>query len=245
MHRGKGGGHAGRWFRNYGVRRMNVKLVIISIALLLIGCVILAMNFDPPTRTARLQPVGSTQGLSETMTKALAPCDDFEAMPRPKPGDWLAEHVEKGQTFAQFTKSRPNRPDKTRDKVYLQPLGSFPKDPNGFLERLRRYATCFFAMPVKVLPPLSIRESTFRVHDLSAVAFDGPEVISPVIIVGDAMSLVPGPQVTVQQTKRAIQMERPNPVLLDGLVSVKAETHIIYSRPEVKLCRKVLREKHR
>jgi len=122
-----------------------------------------AMNFKPPTASERLKAIGPTKELSENLRKALEPGGDFEAIPIPKPDDWLAVHRETGQNFAQFVKSKPNRPDKIRKKIYLQPLGKFPEDkiplPKGILrmtERLREYAGAYFAMEVEVLPGLTL-----------------------------------------------------------------------------------------
>lgn len=83
------------------------------------------MNFKRPTTAERIKAIGigSTKGLPETLRKTLTPSDDFEPIPIPKPGDCLAEHHENGQTFDGFAKSTSNRPDKTRNKIYLQPSG--------------------------------------------------------------------------------------------------------------------------
>jgi len=115
-----------------------------------------AMNFKPPTASERLKAIGSTKELSENLRKALEPGGDFEAIPIPKPDDWLAVHRETGQNFAQFVKSMPNRPDKIRKKIYLQPLGEFPEGKIPLAERLREYAGAYFAMEVEVLPGLTL-----------------------------------------------------------------------------------------
>jgi len=94
------------------------------------------MNFKPPTEEERLRAIGSTKGLSETLKKALEPGVDFEPIPIPKPGDWLAEHPETGQSFDDFVRSKPNQPDKSRCKIYLQPLGEFPKGQIALVETL-------------------------------------------------------------------------------------------------------------
>lgn len=118
-----------------------------------------ATNFKPPDSAERLRAIGSTEGLPETLRKALEPVAGFEAVPIPKPGDWLAEHREDGQSFDDFVRSRPNRPDKTRNKIYLQPLEDFPKGQTSMLERLQDYAAAYFAMEVKVLPRLALSDS--------------------------------------------------------------------------------------
>ena len=75
----------------------------------------------------------------------------FEPMPKPSPSDWLANHPEKGQTFEDFVRSRPNKPDSLHRVIYLQPLGSFELGP------LREFTEAFFMMPVVVRPPLDLK----------------------------------------------------------------------------------------
>ena len=96
------------------------------------------MDFKPPGATERLRAIGSTRGLPETLRLALDPGSDFEPIPAPKPGDWLAVHQEPGQTFDDFARSHPNKPDGTRNKIYPQPVGRFPKDQSPGVERLKK-----------------------------------------------------------------------------------------------------------
>ena len=133
-----------------------MRSIIFPITILLVFSVILAMIFKPPTAPERLKAIGSTKGLPKTLRKALEPGGDFETIPSPQPGDWLAVHREKGQTFDQFVQSNPNRPDKTRNKIYLQPLGQFPDGQLPLVERLKEYAGAYFAMDVQVLPLLAL-----------------------------------------------------------------------------------------
>lgn len=118
--------------------------------------VILIIAFEPPTETERMGAIGSTRKLSEILKKALEPGEDFEAMSPPQPGEWLAEHEEKGQSFDQFVEANPNRPDTIRKIIYLQPLGEFPDGRIPLLERLEEYSEAYFAMEVQVLPPLAL-----------------------------------------------------------------------------------------
>jgi len=111
----------------------------------------IAMTFKPPSSSERLQAIGSTQGLPAVLRNALDPHFDFQPIPIPKPGDWLAEHAEPGQTFEEYALSRPNRPDKNRRKLYLQPMGEFPQGKIPLLARWKEFAEDFFAMDVIVL----------------------------------------------------------------------------------------------
>jgi archaemetzincin len=122
--------------------------------LFLVFWVSMVMGFEPPTSGQRVRAIGSTEGLTETLRRALVPDKHFQPIPAPKPHDWLANHPERGQTFDEFVKSKPNRPDKKRNKIYLQPLGKFSKERSPSVERLRDYAAAYLGMKVEILPPL-------------------------------------------------------------------------------------------
>ena len=119
------------------------------------------MVFQLPEFAERIQAIGCPENLPATDRKALDPSDDFESVRTPKPGDWLAEHEEPGQTFEDFILAPRNIPDQTRNKVYLQPLGEFPEERSPSLDILKEYAAAFFMMEVEVLPVLDNELSTF------------------------------------------------------------------------------------
>jgi len=118
----------------------------------------LAMNFRPCTPAQSLEAIGSTNGLSSVLQRAFDPSADFDPIPVPQPGDWLAEHPEAGQSFDDFVKSRQEEPDGRRNKIYLQPLGAFPKDGSPSIEILKEYTAAYFAMHVEMLPPVAASE---------------------------------------------------------------------------------------
>jgi archaemetzincin len=89
-------------------------------------------------------------GLSPALRCALQPGSDFEPIPNPRPGDWLATHDETGQTFDEFVASRPDTRSERRRTIYLQPFGRFAS--GAMLERLREFAEAFFVLPVRMLP---------------------------------------------------------------------------------------------
>lgn len=124
------------------------------------------MNFRPPTATERLNAIGPIEGLPETLRRALTPAEDFEPIAMPKTGDWLAEHREAGQSFDDFVRSKPNRPDKYRGKISLQPLGEFPSLSIPLVESLKEYASAYFGMPIHELGPLNLndRNITTRIN---------------------------------------------------------------------------------
>jgi archaemetzincin len=129
---------------------------------LLVFIAFLAMAFRPPNPEEALRAIGSTRGLPMILQRAFDPGTDFSLIPVPKPGDWLAEHPERGQTFDDFKRLSPTKPDTLRDKIYLQPLGEFPEGRSVPLETLKAYGTAFFCMDVKILPPVTINGSQLR-----------------------------------------------------------------------------------
>ncbi|HEY3055543.1 MAG TPA: archaemetzincin [Thermoanaerobaculia bacterium] len=84
--------------------------------------------------------------------------DQPEPLPKPGPNDWLANHPEAGQNFEEFVASRPNRPDKQRNAIYLQPLGDFTSVASPSLALLQQFASAFFMLPVKILGALDIEK---------------------------------------------------------------------------------------
>ena len=138
-----------------------MKHILFLCITLLVFPVYLAMGFKPPELAERLRAIGSTEGLPRVLRLALDPGDDFEPIPVPKPGDWLAVHPEPGQTFVDFVKGSPNKPDAIRNKIYLQPLGDFPQNRSPSLKTMREYTATYFMMDVEVLAPLAIDGAIF------------------------------------------------------------------------------------
>jgi archaemetzincin len=146
-----------------------MKRLFLQLSGLLAVLTCLAMNFRPPGPAERLQAIGSTTELSATLQRALDPGDDFDQIPVPKAGDWLAEHPEAAQTFEDFVRSKRSKPDGQRNKIYLQPLGDFPKGRSPSVETLKQYTAAYFAMDVGVLSPVATSEYklTTRINPLT------------------------------------------------------------------------------
>ena len=81
---------------------------------------------------------------------------DFAPLPTPGPGDWLAVHREPGQSFADFVRSRPNRPEGARMVLVLQPLGRLTGRGGPDPETLRRFTEAFFGLETQVLPAIDL-----------------------------------------------------------------------------------------
>lgn len=128
------------------------------IYLLFLNCEKRKMTFKPPNAARRLHAIGPVEELSETLRLAFDPSTDFEPIPIPNPNDWLAMHLEPGQTFNDFFKLKPKRPNSFKCRIYLQPFGDFSKGRSPSIERLWAYAAAYFKMDVEVLSPLTLSD---------------------------------------------------------------------------------------
>ncbi|BCU76212.1 archaemetzincin [Luteolibacter sp. LG18] len=105
---------------------------------------------------ARELPAKSLESLDAATRRAFTADDGFQPKKPPGPNDWLAQHKESGQTFDQYTASRPNLPDTTRRKLYILPIGGFEKGVAPDLGKLKDYTAAYFhPMPVELLPVVS------------------------------------------------------------------------------------------
>jgi len=142
------------------------------------------MAFTPPDEKAIHNAIGDLKGLPAVLQRAFTPDkNSFDLIPEPKPGDWLAVHNETGQTFDEFKASQPNRPTAHQQIICLQPLGSFAPEHSPSDEKLREFAAAFFAMEVKVLPPIKIDGSIF-------VTRRNPFTNNPQILTGNVLDFL-------------------------------------------------------
>jgi|JI10StandDraft_1071094.scaffolds.fasta_scaffold16771_6 archaemetzincin len=163
--------------------------LLVILGLLALGCRDRAAPREPPAprremaRTGPKAPVpkpiaaiGDQGELSPAERRALDPAD-HAPRPEPGPGDWLAAHPERGQTFAQYERSSPNRPDERRRVLYLLPLGELPAERTPPLEDLAALVAAFFQLEVRILPAvdLATAAATRRTNDDTGK----PQVLAP------------------------------------------------------------------
>jgi len=88
-------------------------------------------------------------------------------LPTPKPGEWLATHKERGQTFSQYLRVRPNVLTQERNRLYVQPIGTFSEKQTQLIKLSAEYLSIYFNCPVKILESrdeTGIPDSAKRVH---------------------------------------------------------------------------------
>ena len=86
---------------------------------------------------------------------------------KPMPGEWLAEHREPGQTFAQYSRSRPITLTQTRKFLYVQPIGDFSPPQEKLVNISSEFLSIYFNCRVKILDGIGldrIPQKAQRVH---------------------------------------------------------------------------------
>jgi archaemetzincin len=73
-----------------------------------------------------------------------------DPLPHPRPGDWLAEHVEPGQTFAEYLHAQPVRKSDQLKTIYLCLVGDFSEAQSRIVDLTKDYLALFFDCPVEV-----------------------------------------------------------------------------------------------
>ena len=76
----------------------------------------------------------------------------------PKPGEWLSSHDEKGQTFAQYARIRPNVLTRRRNKLYIQPIGNFSPKQVELIKLSNEFLGIYFNCPVETLATKTEKE---------------------------------------------------------------------------------------
>ncbi len=102
-------------------------------------------------------------------------------LPPPRPGDWLAEHPEPGQTFDEYVDSRPVRKSDKLHTIYLCVVGDFNEAQRRILDLTQEYLAVFFDCPVKVKRQIalaSIPAKAKRTHP----SWGDPQVLTGYIL---------------------------------------------------------------
>jgi archaemetzincin len=89
---------------------------------------------------------GSESKYPEIKTK-LTPL--ASALPKPGPGDWLAQHHEDGQTFEQYLAAKPVRRSAKLTTIYICLIGEFTPKQRDVLTATEKYLGILYDAPVK------------------------------------------------------------------------------------------------
>jgi len=115
----------------------------------------------------------------------------------PQPGDWLDTFKEPGQTFEEYLKGNPTRPEGARRVLYVQPLGHFTPAQTRVVEFTADFLSRFFNLPVRVrepapldhVPPAALRKSPIGGGRQVKAGYVMMEVLKPTLPT-DAAALI-------------------------------------------------------
>lgn len=92
----------------------------------------------------------------------------FRKKSAPQPGEWLAQHRERGQSVLAFERESTLRPTVERRTIVLQPLGGFSAERRAVLVTLERATALFFGLPVEIAEALPLPTHGRRFRQRSA-----------------------------------------------------------------------------
>jgi archaemetzincin len=104
--------------------------------------------FQTVTRDPAPQSSPSTDRTYPELETRLAPL--ARKLGPPRPGEWLHEHKEPGQTFGEYVKAQPVRRSRRWKRIYLCLVGEFSDEQRRLLNRTCEYLELFFDTPVVV-----------------------------------------------------------------------------------------------
>lgn len=112
----------------------------------------------------------------------------------PRPGEWLSFKDEKGQNFKEYVEYKPVRPSEYKNKIYIQPIGSFNEREDQLMDKLTEYIGLFFQLEVVVLDdmPDSVVPKNSRRYNFGIEQLHSKYILDKVLIPnipGDAVAL--------------------------------------------------------
>jgi archaemetzincin len=79
-------------------------------------------------------------------------------------GDWLYDHKESGQSYAQYQAMSPIRPSHSKSVIYLIPYSTFDTTQLRILNLTREYVEIYFQQKTVLLPFMSDKDLPARVY---------------------------------------------------------------------------------
>jgi archaemetzincin len=109
----------------------------------------------------------------------------FKSKSPPQPGDWLIEHKEPGQTYAEFRAATPKRAVASYSTLRIVPIGPLSKGQGEVLAIVQDFMKAFFGLPLALDPmvPLDgIPENARRFQ-----YFEGPDQLLTSYLLNDVL----------------------------------------------------------
>lgn len=130
-----------------------------------------AAAVNDPASNAPARPLPQTPEIERLQRYARAIEPLYIRMPPPEPGDWLAEHTEFGQTFAQYLFGTAGKLCEQYQRIGLVPLGTLTDTQRQLLADTADFLPRYFGFPVEILEPVpldDLPEEARRVRESGA-----------------------------------------------------------------------------
>lgn len=114
---------------------------------ILVFCSIVSCNENVETETSQNDTERST---SYKLSQFLALDTIQTKLGKPRPDEWLAFKDEKGQSFNEYIKSGPVTPTKSRNKIYILPIGEFTDTDVFVINETAEFMHLFYNLEVIV-----------------------------------------------------------------------------------------------
>ena len=98
----------------------------------------------------------------EQLKYATSDESDFQRMPKPKPGDWLFEFHEPGQSFKDYVNGQPVQITGQRKVMVFQPVGEFSEVERELVEKAVTFAGIWFDIATRIENELSLPEKGWQ-----------------------------------------------------------------------------------
>lgn len=112
-----------------------------------------ALRFHPSDAAALAEALGPLTAEPPAVQALLTHAADAVPLAKPRRGDWLAEHREPGQTFADYAGIYPRTPRPGVRPLALTWVGPTPENWQAEAAAVERFLKILFQAPLTVLPP--------------------------------------------------------------------------------------------
>lgn len=117
-------------------------------------------SFDPKDRLSkpsdRYDSPQNTRLWAASLSETANYSGDALPLDAPKPGDWLYNFPEAGQTFEQYKAKDHTRRDDQRHTIYVAPLGETKARSERIIQVMAEYLDAYYDTRTRVLPPIPL-----------------------------------------------------------------------------------------
>lgn len=114
----------------------------------LLVCVLFAACSQPERIATNVSTAPARDKSVSELSKKKDPLAKFFKPMTEKPGDWLTQHPEDGETFEEYVESRPTLPTADRKTIYILPIGTFSPEQMKVIRLTAAYMRAFYDLPV-------------------------------------------------------------------------------------------------